>query len=78
MLCTRFVIGEETLSSVVPEGPGPYYERNLAQAAAGVKLVGAQATEVGRQYSGAVKPDVERGPKFRASYSGYSLRSNPG
>ena len=38
----------------------------------------AQVAEVGRKYSGAVKPDEKRGPKFRAPYSGYSLRQHPG
>jgi hypothetical protein len=37
----------------------------------------AQVAEVGREHSGAVKPDEKRGPKFRAPYSGYSLRQHP-
>jgi len=38
----------------------------------------AQVVEVGRFVSGAVKPVEKRGPKFRAPYSGYSLRQHSG
>ena len=40
------------------------------------RLIGAQVAEVGRYVSGAVKPVKERGPKFRAPYSGYSRRQH--
>ncbi len=48
----------------------------MADAAVGGRLIGAQAGEVGRSVSGAVKPVEKRGPKFRAPYSGYSLRQH--
>ena len=38
----------------------------------------AQVAGVGRFISGAVKPVQERGPKFRAPYSGYSLKQHTG
>jgi hypothetical protein len=37
------------------------------------RLIDVQVAEVGRLYSGAVKSDDKRGPKFRAPYRGYSL-----
>jgi len=37
----------------------------------GGSVIGAQAAEVGRYVSGAVKPVQKRGPEFRAPYSGY-------
>jgi hypothetical protein len=46
--------------------------RDRAQAVQTVKCAG---TEVGRQNSGAVKPEDKPGPRFRAPYSGYSLSS---
>ena len=36
-----------------------------------MKLRIAQVTEVGRNHNGVVEPVRERGPKFRALYSGY-------
>ena|ERR1017187_2326651 len=39
------------------------------------RLIDVQVAEVGRLYSGAVKSDDKRGPKFRAPYRGYSLTS---
>src|SRR4030095_15838475 len=37
-----------------------------------------QAAEVGRNYSGAFKPDQKRGPKLRAPNSGYGPEHHPG
>ena len=47
------------------------WERNLDWPSGLTDTGRTQATEVGRNYSGAFKPDQERGPKSRAPNSGY-------
>ena len=64
-------------TSKAPAWRGSIRERNFVHAAVHGRLIEAQVVEVGRSLSGAVKTEHKRGPKFRAPYSGYSLRQHP-
>ena len=69
----------EFLRSSAPAGRGHTGEDLGAVPATAVRgrLIGAQVAEGGRYCSGAVKTTHKRGPTFRASNSGYSLRQHP-
>jgi hypothetical protein len=60
-----------------PRAAIPYGRGTFFHAAVRGKLIVAQVVEVGRFLSGAVETKHKRGPKFRAPYSGYSLRQHP-
>src|ERR1035437_624493 len=65
------------LRSQCPRAARPYWRGTWRDAALRGRLGDTQVAEVGRYASGAVKPDEKRGHKFRAPYSGYSLRQSP-
>jgi hypothetical protein len=54
----------------VPPGRGQSFQRNLFSAHDCATLRVRQAAEVGRACSGAIEPDMKRGPKFRAPANG--------